>query len=133
MTLTSEQLRDLAGHYNEADTTDDLERAERDDSVVSEPMVTTSLRLPRSTMDELRREAEERGVRPTQLMRAWIDSGLARRQSGEPVVPVSQILKLVRDAGADVNVQATAEKAPRKTTGGKKSPEAAAGEQASRH
>ncbi len=100
MPQDAQQIRELATYYDEADTSQDLERAQRDDSVVAEPMVTTSLRLPRSTINDLRRHAEERGVRPTQLVREWVEAGLAGAEGGEAMIPASRLLKLVREAGA---------------------------------
>lgn len=100
MPQDAQQIRELATYYDEADTSQDLERAQRDDSVVAEPMVTTSLRLPRSTINDLRHHAEERGVRPTQLIREWVEAGLAGAEGGEAMIPASRLLKLVREAGA---------------------------------
>ena len=82
MPQDAQQIRELATYYDEAETSQDLERAQRDDSVVAEPMVTTSLRLPRSTINDLRHHAEERGVRPTQLIREWVEAGLAGAEGG---------------------------------------------------
>ena len=39
----------------------------------SDPMVTTSLRLPKSLLDWVRGEAEEQHSRPTVLIRQWIE------------------------------------------------------------
>ena len=52
-------------------------------------MITTSLRLPKPIMDEVRKVADERGVKPTALMRRWIEAALVDQ---ETVVPVSVLL-----------------------------------------
>ncbi|MBD0691229.1 hypothetical protein [Streptomyces sp. CBMA123] len=40
-------------------------------------MITTSLRLPKPVMDEVRRRARERGMKPTAVMREWIEAAVA--------------------------------------------------------
>ena len=100
MKKTDEALREVAEYYDRADTSAELEGAVRDDSSAQERMVTTSLRLPRSTMNDVRTEAERRGLRPTQLLREWIEASLARSGTADAVVPVSKLLELVRDADA---------------------------------
>lgn len=119
MPQDAQQIRELATYYDEADTSQDLERAQRDDSVVAEPMVTTSLRLPRSTLNDLRHHAEERGVRPTQLIREWVEAGLAGAEGGEAMIPASRLLKLVREAGASRD-QPLSEKTTTKKAASKK-------------
>lgn len=93
-------LGELAAHYATTDTSEDLEGAERDDTAVAEPMVTTSLRLPRSTMDRLRHRARQRGVKPTQLIRDWVESALADTADDDPLIPLSEALEVLRQAGA---------------------------------
>ncbi|MFE5585826.1 hypothetical protein [Kitasatospora sp. NPDC056531] len=52
-------------------------------------MVTTSLRLPKPVMDEVRRRARERGLKPTALLREWVEAATA--DPDEPV-PLSVII-----------------------------------------
>ncbi len=73
MTKRQEDIEALASHYDTHDTTAELASATRDEDVTVEPMVTTSLRLPRSVMQDVRDEARRAGVRPTALMRGWIE------------------------------------------------------------
>jgi hypothetical protein len=46
-TFDRERLERIAQEYETGDASAELERAEYDDSIVAEPMVTTSLRLPK--------------------------------------------------------------------------------------
>lgn len=57
-------------------------------------MITTSLRLPKPIMDEVRRVAGDRGLKPTALMRQWIEAALA---SDETVVPFSVLRAAVAE------------------------------------
>ncbi|MGK4583874.1 hypothetical protein [Kitasatospora sp. HPMI-4] len=57
-------------------------------------MITTSLRLPKPVMDEVRRRAQVRGVRPTSIMREWIEAAIADQ---EATVPLSVITAAVAE------------------------------------
>ncbi len=63
---SSEELESLARHYDDTDASDEIAEGR---IVTPEPMVTTSLRLPRSVVEQLRREAGRRGMRYTTLLR----------------------------------------------------------------
>jgi hypothetical protein len=48
-------------------------------------------------MDAVRGVAQRRGVRPTRLIRDWVEAALAERASGEEAtVAVSELLAFVR-------------------------------------
>lgn len=97
-TTDREQLERLAEHYAVTDVSADLERAAVDDDAVLEPMVTTSLRLPKSTMDAIRAAAAREGTRPTALMREWLEERLAEPpRSGEPTMPVGAVGEIIAD------------------------------------
>jgi predicted DNA-binding ribbon-helix-helix protein len=96
MSSSSQDWEAFAHHYATADTSEELERAERDDDAAAAPMVTTSLRLPRATMDELRRQAQARGMRPTQLLRELVESGLA--DADTTLISLSDALHALRQA-----------------------------------
>ncbi|MGW6918122.1 CopG family antitoxin [Kitasatospora sp. NPDC054939] len=48
-------------------------------------MITTSLRLPKPVMDEVRRRARARGVKPTAIMREWIEAAIADQEASVPL------------------------------------------------
>ena len=76
------KLQRLAEYYDTHDTSAELERAERvDEPVDPDPMVSLSLRLPKSLLDWVRTQARTEHTKPTQLIRRWIEE---RRSSGEP-------------------------------------------------
>jgi hypothetical protein len=83
-TFDGEQLERIAREYEAGDASAELERAELDDSTLAEPMVTTSLRLSKSVMDAVGAAAEVGGIRPTALMRGWVEQQLLdQATSGE--------------------------------------------------
>jgi len=72
-----EDVERLAGYYDRTDLSSEIEQAELDESVDQDPMVTTSLRLPKSVLDEVRKQAALAGLKPTQLMRQWMEQRAA--------------------------------------------------------
>lgn len=96
--LTQAQIEELAGYYDTHEVTEEIDRAERDDTPVPEPMVITSVRLPKSVMDALRTAARTRGVGTTQLIRQWLEERLAREgDTGDVTIPASELLALVAE------------------------------------
>lgn len=75
------KLERLAAYYDTHDTSEELERAELvDEPVEPDPMVSLSLRLPKSLLDWVRAQARAEHTKPTQLIRRWIEE----RRTGEP-------------------------------------------------
>jgi uncharacterized protein YceH (UPF0502 family) len=70
-----DELERLARHYEDTDAADEIAAGR---TVTPEPMITTSLRLPRAVVDELRREAAGRGVRYTALLREIAEQHVAQ-------------------------------------------------------
>jgi uncharacterized protein YdiU (UPF0061 family) len=104
-----EQLEQLAEDYEAGDASAELERAEYDDSTTAEPMVTTSLRLPKPVMDAVRAAADVRGMKPTALMREWVEQHLLEQATtGEQIIPISAVLAfLAETATRTTNRQAS--------------------------
>ena len=48
-------------------------------------LVTTSLRIPLSTQRRVQAYAEDRGIKPTALMRQWIEQMLAAAENDHPI------------------------------------------------
>ncbi|MFJ9840116.1 hypothetical protein ACIRYZ_06530 [Kitasatospora sp. NPDC101155] len=84
------ELETIAEHYETHELTEDeITNAEPGEQVAAESaMIATSLRLPKPVMDEVRRRARERGLKPTAVMREWIEAAIA--DVDEPV-PLSVI------------------------------------------
>lgn len=71
--MTPEQLAALRDYYDNTDVSDAIDRAQWETGSQPDPMVTTSLRLPKSVLDWVRAEAEAQHVKPTVLIRQWIE------------------------------------------------------------
>jgi len=71
-----EELEDLAAYYGDHDVTVEIEEGQ----LVSTPMVTTSLRLPRPVVEVLKADAARQGVPYTKLLR---DIVVERTRVGE--------------------------------------------------
>ena len=106
--LTAEDLR---SHYDNADTSPDLERAELDTTVVTEPMVGITVRLSTATLDAARVLANERGRRVTALLREWVEERVAEHADDTRVVPIAALKRLIAKSqfpstfGPDVDVE----------------------------
>jgi hypothetical protein len=95
------KLQRLAEYYDTHDTSEELERAALvDEPMDPDPMVSLSLRLPKSLLDWVRAQARTQHTKPTQLIRRWIEE----RRSAEPSLEqrVRRLEDLVqRGAGSD--------------------------------
>jgi hypothetical protein len=56
-----------------------------------DPMITTSLRLPQSTLDRVRVLAARNGVKPTALIRRWIEQACARETAAASAFTVDVV------------------------------------------
>lgn len=63
----------IAEYAEHHDFAGELEDATWETDVASDPMVTTSVRLPKSLLDWLRGQAEAIHLRPSTLIRQWIE------------------------------------------------------------
>ncbi|MCK9870450.1 hypothetical protein MRI28_12505 [Nocardiopsis dassonvillei] len=73
------RLDELAEYYGEHDISEDIEAAElerHDPGPGDRVMVVSSVRLPKRTMDRLREAAAAQDVKPTALMRRWLEERL---------------------------------------------------------
>jgi len=86
---------DLRRHYDGAETSPDLERAELDTTLVAEPMVGITIRLSASTLDAARALASKQGLRVTALLREWIEERVAEHADDTRVVPVAALKRLI--------------------------------------
>ncbi|TDQ51423.1 hypothetical protein [Actinorugispora endophytica] len=100
--MDSKKLDEIAEYYDTHDISEEIENAEleRHDPVpADEVMIVSSIRLAKPTMDRVREVAAELGVKPTALMRTWIEDRLA---SGEALTPTAPVMaawsKVVHEA-----------------------------------
>lgn len=76
------KLQRLAEYYDTHDTSTELDRAELVEELPDpDPMVSLSIRLPKSLLDWVRAQARTEHTKPTQLIRRWIEE---RRATGQP-------------------------------------------------
>ena len=101
-TNPAQQIAELREYYDTTSTAEELadEAAGRwEDDVETDPMVTTSLRLPKSLLDTVRAEAKALEVKPTALIRTWIEQHYTAPQPGvqdEPHTLAERITRLER-------------------------------------
>jgi uncharacterized protein (DUF4415 family) len=72
--MAKTRLGEIAEHAETHDFGADItERGVWEADGEPDPMVTTSLRLPKSLLDWVRAQADQEHTRPTALMRQWIE------------------------------------------------------------
>ncbi|HEY3549244.1 MAG TPA: hypothetical protein VGK17_24485 [Propionicimonas sp.] len=99
--MTTADLDALRMHYDEADTSAELEKAQLDTTTVGEPMVGITIRLPASTLDAARVIARKDGVKVTALLRQWIEQSVAEGADDEQMVPVAELKRLIARTARD--------------------------------
>ncbi|MGH9067836.1 MAG: hypothetical protein ACRD0J_10155 [Acidimicrobiales bacterium] len=67
------KLDDIAAHADSHDFALEMDQGVWEDDTQPDPMVTTSLRLPKSLLDWVRERAADQHVRPSVLIRQWIE------------------------------------------------------------
>jgi hypothetical protein len=93
--MATEDIDVLRAYYDSHDTTADLEKSELDESVVDEPMVGITIRLPASALDAAREVARERGIKVTALLREWIEQNLGDEAGDDRLVSVRDLRSLI--------------------------------------
>lgn len=73
------KLDAIATHSQAHDFSAEMEQGVWETHTETDPMITTSLRLPKSLLDWVREQAAAEHVRPSGLIRQWIEQ---RRDSG---------------------------------------------------
>ena len=102
--MTTADLDALREHYDNTDTSAELKKAELDTTIVGEPMVGITIRLPASTLDAARVIARKDGVKVTALLRRWIEQNVAEGADDEQMVPVAELKRLIARTARDRRV-----------------------------
>lgn len=115
MTITQSKMEELAAYYDHTDLSDSIERAERNDEPAVSPMVTTSLRLPVELMEAIRVQAAAQGVRPTALMRRWVEEAATGQTEA-----VAKAVRELRGVALDIrnSLNAVGQSTPRRGSAG---------------
>lgn len=71
--MNEKDLAELREHFDSTDLSDGVETATWESEVDPDPMIVTSLRLPKSLLDWVREQAGAERVKPTALIRRWIE------------------------------------------------------------
>ena len=102
--MTTADLDALREHYDNTDTSAELEKAELDTTIVGETMVGITIRLPASTLDAARVIARKDGVKVTALLRQWIEQNVAEGADDNQMVPVAELKRLIARTARDRRV-----------------------------
>ncbi|MFI6574249.1 hypothetical protein ACIBFB_00505 [Nocardiopsis sp. NPDC050513] len=84
--MDEKRLDELADYYDRHDISEEIADGplERHEPVPADQvMIVSSIRLPKPTMDRVREAAVAEGVKPTALMRQWIEERLTRYENSE--------------------------------------------------
>jgi len=92
--MDNKAMRELRDHYDTQSTASEMVNGTWESEVQADPMVTTSLRLPKSLLDWVREQADSQQTKPTTLIRHWIEE---RRANGGPSDDVTARLKRLED------------------------------------
>ena len=82
--MTKAQREELAKYYSTHSTAEAMTTGEWVNEPAADPMVTTSLRLPVELMQAVRAMAAREGLKPTALMRRWVEDAISGRGGSEP-------------------------------------------------
>lgn len=74
------EISELREHFDATDLSSDIDAATWEMDVDDDPMIVTSLRLPKSLLDWVRQRAAAERTKPTALIRRWVED----QRSSEP-------------------------------------------------
>jgi hypothetical protein len=77
--MNEERLEALRNYYDSTDLTSELEKAEIDAEIEQSPMVGITVRFPTDVLQQVRTAAAALGVKPTALIRTWVEQQLSTR------------------------------------------------------
>jgi hypothetical protein len=88
--MDGKELNEIAEYYDTTDVSQDIAAADlkRHEPPSDEVMIVASIRLPKSTMDSVRTAAAALGVKPTALIRSWIEEKLTSSDAAAPPAPI---------------------------------------------
>ena len=92
--MDNKTMHELRDHYDTQSTAADMDNGNWETDVQADPMVTTSLRLPKSLLDWVRDQADSQRIKPTALIRRWLEE---RRTTDDPSDDVATRLKRLED------------------------------------
>lgn len=100
-TSRADELAGVAEHVESHDMADVVDTAVGETGVAAEPMVVTSIRLPRPLMQRVRAQADAAGVPATALIRGWVEDRLVAQETGD--IGRDQLVAVLRSVLADLD------------------------------
>lgn len=89
---------ELRAEFDAADLSGEIEQADELEGPLVAPYVTTSIRLPMPVMRAVRRAAARRGMKPTVLLREWVESALADEVAEEEAtIPITVLRSAIAE------------------------------------
>lgn len=83
--MDPKELAELRDYYDNTDTSAEIKDAEWNDAVVQSPMVGITVRFPAVVLQQIRAAAAAQRVKPTALIRGWVEERLQpQRASAAP-------------------------------------------------
>jgi predicted DNA binding CopG/RHH family protein len=96
MTMKKKELDEFREHYDNTSLPESVDRSTPDDQTVDEVMVSTSIRLPRSLMQQVRQQAEAAGMPATTLIRQWVIDRIGASKD-DAVVTVADLERFIAE------------------------------------
>lgn len=94
--MKKEELDELRDYDDNSSLPESVERSTDDDRIAEEVMVSTSIRLPRSLMQQVRQHADVAGVPATTLIRQWVIDRVTSPKD-DAVVSVADLERLIAE------------------------------------
>lgn len=95
------KIDELRDYYDKTDVTEHFQDATLDTETTNEILVSSSIRLPRSLVNQIREQAAALGVPATTLMRQWIIER-ATAATGPTVISVAQLQRFIAEQARPV-------------------------------
>lgn len=76
--MDQKTLNELRNYYDNTDTSGEIADAELDEEVTPAPMVGITVRLPATRLEQVRKLAAREHLKPTALIRRWVDEAVDR-------------------------------------------------------
>ncbi len=90
------KLDEIAGYAEHHDFGAEMEQGSWEPGTDADPMITTSVRLPNSLLDWVRHSAAAQHVRPSVLIRQWIEQHRDAAEAREPGDLAARVERLER-------------------------------------
>ncbi len=94
--MDQKQIDELRHHYDTTDVAEHFTDAQRDTRTTDDILVSTSIRLPQTLVNQVREQAAALGVPATTLMRQWVTEK-ASTPTTPAVVTVADLQRFIAE------------------------------------